>query len=611
MLLDYAPGVGKTQSVLDALNSKAGSLTGPVLVISKTHDQLEHYEKHLRVPTVHVWGRPSKSLCKYPELAITMSARRLMMDGLVCKKTCDSFAGCPYYAQFENRTAVWLTTPALARSSRFANGPPPSDDEDRWFSAVTYDDVDPLEAFVDQVSVDGQDLLVAAGQNESDTGGRLLRQFALLISDVGESIRGPELIRALDRKFGTGRMRDIIDQLEEEAAAFDPEPNLPSGRMPTVDDIKRQPKRFVRELIRAFVAEGTQFLDGNDFNGSIEVTSRGVTVSWVNQPGYLPYTPTLILNAMPDIPAWSRVFRWQVTSVEENSVEMPSNVRIVQVVDAFNGKRDMSLPGHRDARIKQVERLLPTLEKPVGLITHSDNVEAFAEAIQDQELVTDHYFGAYGVGKFDDCRSLVLIGRPTPNEYSLIRRLSAFYASARPLDERVAPFFQGYNNTADRDGLYEVEVRGFADHRIESAYQARQDAELQHAFYRIRPITRDERLQIYIFTEHPVPVGHSHLTGFSKAFCPEFDPVTHAAVRAVRQCLADAGAEDRAYVGVSEVATMAFGTASKANRRKIRNPGRVREIEYHADVTARVVTVENPLRRGGVGSHKSTRFFSD
>ena len=264
----YPPGVGKTQSLTEALNALLPDYRyGDVLVVGPTHELLTEISEKLKMPAVHLYGR-NEDNCQYPDVAKAMSQQHLPMGQAICKDMCPVRKSCQYYAQFEQPGHILLMTPQMARSMRFRF----KRGEDgksaiRNYALLVYDDVNPISGFVEEFKVTIEELKRVANLPKLSQWQRLICLLATALAGYTEAHSGKEFWEWMAEAMGGyGYLVAWVTLLTELPLPPENKPNLPRDRMPTASEVNAQLPAFVNPLFKILRKEGLKFIRGKQFN---------------------------------------------------------------------------------------------------------------------------------------------------------------------------------------------------------------------------------------------------------------------------------------------------------------------------------------------------------
>lgn len=600
----HPPGVGKTTAVVESLNELNIHDESPsVLVVAPTHALLDEIESKLNVPASHVRGRTEGSeepLCAHLPIAKAMARKRLPMHENICNTTCPERPGCLYYAQFGSASPVWLVTPRMARSKRFVHGKIGGEDVD-W-RAVVYDDVDPLNAFVDDVSVTATDLLDTAARERMAFWEPLLTAIASVVAHARDSLSGMELWQQFEIKLGLPALTHYVACLCEGPIPPDPQPNLPADRMPTIEEVRAQLPVFVRPLFRALQQEGEAFLTSRGTQPLLVAKDRKLTVRWSDIPRYLDYAPALVLDATPDVIAWRRILGLLPVITGTEPVALSPSCRITQVADHFNGKTALESPRRLKKLQEQIRRVLATCPTPALVISYKDIVPRLDGLYGEADVQFAHYYALRGLNKFADAQTLIVVGCPNPNMSGLCAQAAAFYGGTEPLRLSFKLCPEAYVSTNPQE-RWMVETVHWEDERLQSILRTRREGELLQVIFRLRPLQRQSSCSVWVFSEQPIPLVPVHLTGIGGVYCGELDDRTNAICIAVSELLEETEAVGKEAVESGEVAQRAFGARDRYSRSMVTNTNVLREVAHHTGIKASKDFASRPLERGGLSKY--------
>ena len=230
------------------------------------------------------------------------------------------------------------------------------------------------------------------------------------------------------------------------------------------------------------------------------------------------HPPVLMFDATADERLVKKVFSWVSTHNVDNS--WPSNAHVYQWADNLitQGTLGMASAGRPGSFIKRTwwyERIKDALnshdidnQETIGVITHAgieDEITTYLNGAGFPNVTTIHYFGQRGTNELENHKVLVLLGCPIPNPVGFQEEAQAFFDGDDLLNFDTWDDHDDFLEMVD-DTKYSVVVKTYrGDENLEAYYDQKCKFELYQAVHRIRPLIRDDEMNIFVFTNMPIP----------------------------------------------------------------------------------------------------------
>lgn len=514
LLVKGPPGTGKTTVTAkilgDHLKTAESSTRNPRYNwfapnwkrIDEAKSNLDAYPLRPKVPLGPDGKLMGTSLCRRPrEIAALRTKGLAMLEyGRLCARCAYRNGGCPYWNQFwEHRDEHWILPHAhLFLDTIHRQDPRPSllvIDEDIIGTAIGYrsylneDDLARTATWLRKNALPSWqrpllDLMDALRDAMTQRG--TVRNFQIA-SEIGPEV----LTNAILTWRQAGPQLELQERESLKNVALDTaRPPVLERLMGTMLDLAARPSRA---CIRKY-----------------DDPKRGAVLVLYNlarpQTGK---TPTIILDSTGSPSIYGRLFRGRnITALD---VDVVCSARVVQVIDGTYGKTvtesDEAVAARLLDAVRGIVKYRGTKEHPVAVITH----KAFEQRIRGKGLRhirTGHFYAERGTNRFLDagCRDIVVVGTPTPNIDDLEMAAEALFAGdADDLD-----FSGGYcprqYGMSDDDGMdWQIDIRDYADPRMQDLVALFREGEVLQAAHRIRPLDEGAGKTIWLLTSLPIP----------------------------------------------------------------------------------------------------------
>jgi len=402
---------------------------------------------------------------------------------------CSGRDGCPYFRQLDpDKSWIMCAEHLFTAGGGRSNNPSLTICDEgiiRFLlapgQAINADDLRELDGAIHLVGYENprlSDLLTSIVEIIDESTDGEPRTFRLLLSERVEGLA--DLCRGL-----------IDDRSLAEALL----------RMEAEFDVHILPKRFLDRLLR--VVEEEERCDAINSRLNVEKSGRRSTLV-IRQPR-LPnvgQTPLLILDSTHDQALYSRILGREVEVVPPR-VEVTASV--VQVVGAAYPLASVKHSSVRKNLVNAVKAIIDS--KPEGrfaIITHRVFEEELRQHLSHPDILTNHYFNLRGTNEMARCTDLILVGTPCMNLSQIEGTAAALHWEDEALD---------YTRLTQWDpiGLFKngaelfVQVKHYADSRLDQLLWQAREAELAQAAFRLRPLDAPETKTIWALTNVPIP----------------------------------------------------------------------------------------------------------
>jgi len=262
------------------------------------------------------------------------------------------------------------------------------------------------------------------------------------------------------------------------------------------------PLNFLSDLVDCLSAEYEKYQAGN-YNSQITIgrlpgLKAPIIRLLIPKPFAVPEHAKLVMLDGLGIPELLSVLTKR--EIETWTAPLHPEVEVIQITDGSYGIT--TLFDKAGKKPKRAYYRLAQLTNQIAEQSPSDTViftwKAIEEVIRQQQangefntqVEIDHYGNLESKNTYNDKRTAILIGTPTPSPDDIIELANAIWVDSPPLDtERVKEDnWRAYQYADVQGNGYAVEVREFADARLNMLLHTYREQELIQAAHRIRPI---------------------------------------------------------------------------------------------------------------------------